>query len=232
MSELEDLLATAHKLRAPGGCPWDAEQTHESLVKYLLEETYELIDAIESGKREDILEELGDVLYQVVFHSDLAASGSLGEPFDIQDVAAKMRDKMVSRHPHVFGDAEELAKFAASTGDEVMLNWDNHKKREKPERESVLDGVAIAMPSLALADKVLGKAEKIGLLEAGAAGPVQVADEEQLGGLLLAIVTSARANGLDSERALRSAVRDLMDDIRKVEVLEASDAGVVGRETD
>jgi len=232
MSQLEDLLATAHQLRAPGGCPWDAEQTHESLVKYLLEETYELIDAIESGKREDILEELGDVLYQVVFHSDLAASGSLGEPFDIQDVAAKMRDKMVSRHPHVFGDAEELAKFAASTGDEVMLNWDNHKKREKPERESVLDGVAIAMPALSLADKVLGKAEKIGLLEAGAAGPIQVDDEEQLGGLLLAIVTSARANGLDSERALRSAVRDLMDDIRKVEVLEASDAGVVGRETE
>jgi XTP/dITP diphosphohydrolase len=232
MSQLEDLLATAHKLRAPGGCPWDAEQTHESLVKYLLEETYELIDAIESGKRDDILEELGDVLYQVVFHSDLAASGSLGEPFDIQDVAAKMRDKMVSRHPHVFGDAEELAKFAASTGDEVMLNWDAHKKREKPERESVLDGVAIAMPALSLADKVLGKAEKIGLLEAGAPGPVQVADEEQLGGLLLAIVTSARANGLDSERALRSAVRDLMDDIRKVEVLEASDAGVIGLETE
>jgi XTP/dITP diphosphohydrolase len=201
-------------------------------VKYLLEETYELIDAIESGKREDILEELGDVLYQVVFHSDLASSGSLGEPFDIQDVAAKMREKMVSRHPHVFGDAEELAKFAASTGDQVMLNWDAHKKREKPERESVLDGVAIAMPALALADKVLGKAEKIGLLEAGAAGPVQVADEEQLGGLLLAIVTAARASGLDSERALRSAVRDLMADIRKVEVLDASDAGVIGLETE
>jgi XTP/dITP diphosphohydrolase len=232
MSQLEDLLATARKLRAPGGCPWDAEQTHESLVKYLLEETYELIDAIESGKRDDILEELGDVLYQVVFHSDLASSGSLGEPFDIQDVAAKMREKMVSRHPHVFGDADQLAKFAASTGDEVMLNWDAHKKREKPERESVLDGVAIAMPALSLADKVLGKAEKIGLLEAGAAGPVQVADEEQLGGLLLAIVTAARANGLDSERALRSAVRDLMDDIRKVEVLDASDAGVIGLETE
>jgi XTP/dITP diphosphohydrolase len=232
MSQLEDLLATARKLRAPGGCPWDAEQTHESLVKYLLEETYELIDAIESGKRDDILEELGDVLYQVVFHSDLASSGSLGEPFDIQDVAAKMREKMVSRHPHVFGDADQLAKFAASTGNEVMLNWDAHKKREKPERESVLDGVAIAMPALSLADKVLGKAEKIGLLEAGAAGPVQVADEEQLGGLLLAIVTAARANGLDSERALRSAVRDLMDDIRKVEVLDASDAGVIGLETE
>jgi len=232
MSNLDDLLATAHQLRAPGGCPWDAEQTHASLVQYLVEECYELVDAIESGNREEILEELGDVLYQVVFHSDLAASGSLGEPFDIQDVAAKMRDKMVSRHPHVFGDADELAKFAAQTGDEVMLNWDNHKKREKPERSSVLDGIASGMPALALANKVLGKAEKIGLLEAGVGGPIQVADESELGGLLLAIVTSARANGLDAERALRFAVRDLMDDIRKAEVLSASDAGVVGQELD
>ena len=232
MSKLDDLLATAHQLRAPGGCPWDAEQTHASLVQYLVEECYELVDAIESGKRDEILEELGDVLYQVVFHSDLAASGSLGEPFDIQDVAAKMRDKMVSRHPHVFGDAEELAKFAASNGDEVMLNWDNHKKLEKPERTSVLDGIASGMPALALANKVLGKAEKIGLLEAGAGGPIQVADESELGGLLLAIVTSARANGLDPERALRFAVRDLMDDIRKTEVLSASDAGVIGLELD
>ncbi len=232
MTNLDDLIATANKLRAPGGCPWDAEQTHASLVQYLIEECYELVDAIEGGKREEILEELGDVLYQVIFHSDLASSGSLGEPFDIQDVAAKMREKMVSRHPHVFGDAEELAKFAASTGDEVMQNWDNHKKREKPERESVLDGIAPGMPALSLANKVLGKAEKIGLLEAGVAGPLQVEDEEQLGGLLLAIVTSARANGLDSERALRFAVRDLMDDIRKAEVLSASDAGVVGQELD
>jgi len=232
MSNLEELIATAHQLRAPGGCPWDAEQTHASLVQYLIEECFELVDAIESGNRDEILEELGDVLYQVVFHSDLASSGSLGEPFDIQDVAAKMRDKMVSRHPHVFGNEEELAEFAAQTGDEVMLNWDNHKKREKPERESVLDGIASGMPALALANKVLGKAEKIGLLEAGVAGPLQVEDEEQLGGLLLAIVTSARANGLDSERALRFAVRDLMDDIRKAEVLSASDAGVVGQELD
>ncbi len=232
MSNLEELIATAHQLRAPGGCPWDAEQTHASLVQYLIEECFELVDAIESGNRDEILEELGDVLYQVVFHSDLASSGSLGEPFDIQDVAAKMREKMVSRHPHVFGNEEELAEFAAQTGDEVMLNWDNHKKREKPERESVLDGIASGMPALALANKVLGKAEKIGLLEAGVAGPLQVEDEEQLGGLLLAIVTSARANGLDSERALRFAVRDLMDDIRKAEVLSASDAGVVGQELD
>jgi XTP/dITP diphosphohydrolase len=232
MTNLDELIATANKLRAPGGCPWDAEQTHESLVQYLVEECYELVDAIEGGNRDEILEELGDVLYQVVFHSDLAATGSLGEPFDIQDVAAKMRDKMISRHPHVFGDEAALAKFAAKTGDEVMQNWDAHKKREKPERSSVLDGIATGMPALALASKVLGKAEKIGLLEEGAAGPLQVEDEDQLGGLLLAIVTSARANGLDAERALRFAVRDLMDDIRKIEVLDASDAGVVGRELD
>jgi XTP/dITP diphosphohydrolase len=87
MTKLDDLIAVAHQLRAPGGCPWDAEQTHTSLTKYLLEETYELIDAIESGNRDEILEELGDVLYQVIFHTDLAATGSLGEAFDIQDVA-------------------------------------------------------------------------------------------------------------------------------------------------
>ena len=232
MTELEKLIETAHVLRAPGGCPWDAEQTHESLVQYLLEETYELIDAIESGKREEVLEELGDVLYQVIFHSDLAATGTLGEPFDIQDVSRKMREKMIARHPHVFGNEEELATYAASNGDEVMVNWDNLKKKEKPERASTLDGIASGMPALALANKVLGKAEKIGLLEAGVGGPLQVEDEEQLGGLLLAIVTAARANGLDSERALRGAVRDLMSDIRKAEVLAASDAGVVGESRD
>lgn len=232
MSELEKLIETAHVLRAPGGCPWDAEQTHESLIQYLLEETYELIDAIESGTRDEVLEELGDVLYQVVFHSDLASTGTLGEPFTIEDVAQKMREKMIARHPHVFGNEEELAQYAAKNGDEVMVNWDNLKKKEKPHRESVLDGIAPAMPALALANKVIGKAEKIGLLEEGLAGPIQVEDEDQLGALLLAIVTSARANGLDSERALRGAVRDLMSDIRKAEVLSASDAGIVGRKAE
>ena len=230
MTELYELIETAHKLRAPGGCPWDAEQTHASLIQYLVEECYELIDAIEAGNRDEVLEELGDVLYQVIFHSDLAATGTLGEPFTIEDVAAKMRDKMISRHPHVFGNAEELEQYAASNGDEVMVNWDNLKKKEKPERESVLDGIAQGMPALALANKVIGKAEKIGLLEEGAQGPLDVASEEELGTLLLAVVSSARARGLDSERALRFAVRDLMSDIRKAEVLDASDAGIIGKE--
>jgi XTP/dITP diphosphohydrolase len=230
MTELDNLIQTAHILRSPGGCPWDAEQTHQSLVQYLLEETYELIDAIESGSREDVLEELGDVLYQVVFHSDLAQSGSLGDTFNIEDVAKKSSDKMRSRHPHVFGTPEELEKYAAKTGDDVMLNWDNHKQKEKPERSSVLDGIPQALPALALANKVIGKAEKIGLLDKDAPAALEFHTEEQLGALLLAITHAARTQGLDAERALRASVRDLSDDIRKAEVLSASDAGVIGVE--
>ncbi|OXE35248.1 MAG: nucleoside triphosphate pyrophosphohydrolase, partial [Phenylobacterium zucineum] len=90
MTKLDELIAVSHQLRAPGGCPWDAEQTHESLIQYLTEETYELIEAIETKDRDAVLEELGDVLYQVIFHSDLASTGTLGEPFDIEDVAQKM----------------------------------------------------------------------------------------------------------------------------------------------
>ena len=227
MTKLDELIAVAHKLRAPGGCPWDAEQTHNSLTKYLLEEAYELIDAIESGNRDEILEELGDVLYQVIFHSDLAATGSLGETFDIQDVAELSAKKMIGRHPHVFGNEEELEKYAAVTGDDVMVNWDDHKKREKPERSSVLDGIPQNMPALALADKVMGKAEKIGLLEADAPGPFTVTSEAELGAILLAMVSSARAAGIDPERALRGAVRELQVEIREVEIADASDAGVI-----
>ena len=228
MTELDNLIQTANTLRSPGGCPWDAEQTHESLVQYLLEETYELIDAIESGNRDEVLEELGDVLYQVVFHSDLASTGSLGEPFDIMAVALRSSEKMKSRHPHVFGTPEELEKYKAETGDDVMLNWDNHKAKEKPERSSVLDGIPKALPALALANKVIGKAEKIGLLDKDAPGALEFNDEDQLGALLLAITHAARSQGLDAERALRAAARDLSDDIRKAEVLSASDAGIIG----
>jgi XTP/dITP diphosphohydrolase len=227
MTKLDELIAVAHKLRQPGGCPWDAEQTHESLTKYLIEEAYELVDAIESGNRDEVLEELGDVLYQVIFHSDLAATGSLGEKFDIQDVAELSAKKMMGRHPHVFGNEEELQKFAATTGEEVMVNWDDHKKKEKPHRESILDGIPQAMPALALADKVLGKAEKIGLLDAEAPGPFSVTSEDELGAILLAIVSSARSAGLESERALRSALKALQVEIREVELADAGDAGVI-----
>jgi XTP/dITP diphosphohydrolase len=228
MTELEYLIETAHTLRNPGGCPWDAEQTHRSLVQYLLEETYELIDAIESGDRDEVIEELGDVLYQVVFHSDLAQTGSLGKPFDIQDVARVSAAKMRGRHPHVFGTPEELEKYAANTGDEVMLNWDAHKQREKPHRESVLDGIPQALTALALASKVIGKAEKIGLLDPNAEASVPLEDEAALGKLLLAVVASARAQGLDAERALREATRELQVEIRAAELDDDLDAGVIG----
>lgn len=228
MQKLESLIQTAHRLRAPGGCPWDAEQTHRSLVQYLLEETYELIDAIESGDRDEVLEELGDVLYQVIFHSDLASNGTLGEPFDLEDVAEYMEQKMISRHPHVFGTAEEQEEYKAATGDDVMQRWDSHKKKEKPGRTSVLDGVPQAMPALALANKVMGKAEKIGLLEPSETPAIPMSDEQELGKLLLAVVSSARSLGLDPERALREATKELQVEIRAAEISSATDAGVVG----
>lgn len=226
MSNLDDLITTAHKLRAPGGCPWDAEQTHESLLTYLIEETHELIDAVQSKDPKAIKEELGDVLYNVIFHADIAEANG---DFNIQDVAKYMEDKMKSRHPHVFGNEEELKEFAAETGEDVMKSWDNHKKKEKPERESVLDGVPLTMPALALANKVIGKAEKLGVLEKGKS-PIKVETDDELGALLLAIVSAARVNGIDPEMALRKATTDLMSDIRKFEILEASDAGVIGEE--
>ncbi|ANF31203.1 nucleoside triphosphate hydrolase [Leifsonia xyli] len=215
-TKLDELVAVMARLRAPGGCPWDADQTHESLVQYLVEETYELIDAIETGDRDELLEELGDVLYQVLFHADIAAH-TPGEDFDIQDVAAHMTAKMVGRHPHVFGDQAAADARHAETADDVVGFWDELKKQEKPGRTSVLDGIPQGMPSLALADKLLGRAEKVGLLDLKEQGGVQVGSEDELGPLLLAIVASAKAQGLDAERALRSTLRDLQDEIRDQE---------------
>lgn len=209
-TRLDELVALMSRLRAPDGCPWDADQTHASLVQYLIEETYELIDAIETGTRDDLLEELGDVLYQVLFHADIAVN-TPGEDFDIQDVAAHMTAKMVGRHPHVFGDRK------AETADDVVGFWEDLKRDEKPHRTSVLDGIPQGMPSLALADKLLGRAQKVGLIDADAAGPIPVTSEDELGPLLLAIVASAKARGLDAERALRTSLRGLQEEIREAE---------------
>ncbi|WP_368499277.1 MazG family protein [Herbiconiux sp. A18JL235] len=210
-SELERLVAVTALLRAPGGCPWDAEQTHESLVRYLTEETHELIDAIEAGSRDELLEELGDVLYQVVFHADIAAH-TPGEEFTIEDVAAHMTAKMVGRHPHVFGDLD------LSTAGDVENAWDSFKAAEKPARTSVLDGVPLGMPALALADKLLGKARKLGVTAPEVPLAAPAADEDELGAQLLSVVGSARARGLDPERALRSALRTLRAEMSAAEV--------------
>jgi XTP/dITP diphosphohydrolase len=204
--KLEELIAVLEHLRAPGGCAWDRDQTHASLVQYLVEETYELVDAIEAGDDAELVEELGDVLYQVIFHSDIAAEEGR---FTLEDVAAHMTAKMVGRHPHVFGDA------VADTPDAVMARWDELKRVEKPGRESVLDGIPQGMPALALAAKLVGRAEKVGLTPV--ATEVVAASEAQLGDELLATVVAARAAGLDAERALRDALRRLQSDIRAAE---------------
>ncbi|HET8779867.1 MAG TPA: MazG nucleotide pyrophosphohydrolase domain-containing protein, partial [Agromyces sp.] len=164
-------------------------------------------------------------LYQVLFHADIAAHTD-GERFDIQDVAAHMTAKMVSRHPHVFGGDR-----TAETADDVVSFWDELKADEKPHRTSVLDGIPRGMPALALAQKVLGKAAKVGVAvdavpDAAAPavpGTASPSTEEELGRTLLALVASARAQGLDAERALRHAVRGLEDDVRAAE--SASTAG-------
>lgn len=202
---LDELIATLERLRAPGGCAWDREQTHASLVQYLVEETYELVEAIEAADDAELVEELGDVLYQVLFHADIAAEEGR---FTLEDVAAHMTAKMVGRHPHVFGDA------VADTADAVMASWDRLKAVEKPGRTSVLDGIPSAMPALALADKLLGRAAKVGVHRDAVA---IAATEEQLGADLLAIVAAARERGLDAERALRGALRGLQADIRGAE---------------
>ena len=207
--ELDELIAVLEKLRAPGGCVWDREQTHASLVQYLVEETFELVDAIEEGDRaggkDELIEELGDVLYQVIFHADIAAEA--GE-FTLEDVAAHMRQKMVARHPHVFGDV------TASTPDEVVATWEKVKAVEKAHRTSVLEGIPQGMPSLALADKTLGRAAKVGVVREAAVIP---ATEKELGDQLLAMVVAAKAAGLDAERALRGALRELQTDVGAAE---------------
>ena len=209
LSGLVDIVA---RLRAPGGCPWDAEQTHESLVQYLVEESYELIDAIEAGNRDELIEELGDVLYQVLFHSDIAAH-TPGEDFTVDDVADHMIAKMVGRHPHVFGDGR------AETADDVVAVWEDLKRVEKPERSSVLDGVPQAMPALALGQKLLGKAEKAGVLRAA---PESLAaslptSEAELGETLMQLTVLARSKGWDAERAMRSQIRELQARVRAAE---------------
>ncbi|HHW50949.1 MAG TPA: MazG family protein [Pseudoclavibacter sp.] len=218
-SPLDELIETMRILLDEGGCPWDREQTHESLAKYLIEESAELVDAIEEGTAKDVKEELGDVLYQLLFHAQIAANA--GEGYDIQDVAAATNEKMRRRHPHVFGDDP------AHTNEEIEAMWARVKAQEKAERTSVLDGVPMNLPALALADKVIGRAASLGLVPGGAEAGIPLESEEQLGGLLLAIVASARAQGLEAERALRRTVKALAGEVRQAE-WQASDAGVVG----
>ncbi len=204
---LLELVAVMDRLRSPGGCPWDAEQTHSSLLKYLIEETYETVEAVESGDRAHLREELGDLLLQVVFHARIAAEHP-DDPFDLDDVAAGIAAKLVSRHPHVFGDSP------ATTVAEVEANWEVLKAAEKG-RTSAMDGVPLAQPALALADKLLSRVSKAPLIV-----PTPAADlpaDADVGDALFALVVTARARGLDAEAELRAACRRFSATVRELE---------------
>jgi len=210
-ARLLDLVTVMDRLRV--SCPWDREQTHRSLAKYLLEESYETLEAIDTGDYVHLREELGDLLLQVYFHARIAAE-SEPDGFTIDDVAGGIVDKLVHRHPHVFAGVE------VADADEVEANWETLKSAEKG-RASVLEGVPLALPALALADKVLGRAAKVGV-EPGPQVETEplvelAAAPSSLGDRLLRLVVEARAAGLDAEQELRDAVRRLADAVRAAE---------------
>jgi XTP/dITP diphosphohydrolase len=201
-ARLTDLVRVMDRLRRE--CPWDSQQTHRTLATYLLEEAYETLEAIETGDREHLREELGDLLLQVMFHSRIAEEDP-SEPWSVDDVAGDIVEKLIRRHPHVFADVD--AADAAA----VEANWETIKAAEK-QRTSVLEGIPQTLPALALADKVLSRAARLDL----DLGPSSD-DGDQLGAELLDLVRRARAAGVDAEQALRDAVRDLADHIRTAE---------------
>ncbi|WEK62871.1 MAG: MazG family protein [Candidatus Microbacterium colombiense] len=190
-------------------CVWSQRITHRDLVPYLIEESHEVIDAVESGTRADLREELGDLLWQVLFHSAIAAQDP-DDPFDIDDVARTVTEKMVRRHPHVF--AGEVAR----TPEEVLVHWNAAKAAEKRTRRSVLDGVPRGMPALALAQKLAGRASGVGVVSESTSATAP-RTEEELGDALLALVEQARRQGWDAERALRERLRRVEDDVRTAE---------------
>jgi MazG family protein len=213
-STLVRLVSVMRRLLAPGGCPWDREQTLETLRKYVLEEACEVIDAIDSGDREALREELGDLLLQVVFQAELLRTEGR---FAIDDVISSIVEKLVSRHPHVFGDVK------AGTSDEVLTNWERLKAKEKKGR-GVLEGVPRSLPALVRAQRIGEKVSRVGFdwadahgsmekvheelgeLERAIAGGAPKEQEEELGDLLFAIVNLARHLDLDAESALRGTI--------------------------
>jgi len=206
-SQLQRLVEVMDTLRSPGGCPWDAEQTHESLIKYLLEESYEFIDAVESGNRIDMREELGDVLLQVYFHARMAQDHAT-DPFSIEDVAQGIADKLIRRHPHVFVGVD------VRDSQEVLENWEEIKKKEKG-RTSPVDGVAMSQPALPLIEKLLYRAEKykVEVISPEFVGLDGVADETSVGQALHAVIAWAHANGIDAEAALRKEAMRLSNQL-------------------
>jgi len=209
-SELKRLVEVMDRLRSPGGCAWDAEQTHESLIKYLLEESYEFIDAIETDDRAGMREELGDVLLQVYFHSRIAQDHPT-DPFSIEDVARAIADKLISRHPHVFEN------LAVSGTEEIIENWEAIKAREKG-RTSAIDGIAMAQPALPLVAKIFYRAEKYKVdLDVPQFESEQEVNEKSVGEALASVIGWAHENGIDPENALRAQAREMIRQIQAAE---------------
>lgn len=225
IDRLREIMAA---LRAPNGCPWDREQTHASIKPQLLEECYEVLEAIDSGDPKHLREELGDVLLHVVFHAQL--SSEAGE-FTFDDVAAGISDKLVRRHPHVFGDVN------APDTKTVLTNWEAIKKQEKPERTGPFDGIPKALPALMRATEVSKKAAKVGFDWPDAAGAMAKVHEEieelrvdahnreraaeELGDLLFAVVNLSRHLKLDAEQCLADATRKFQARYEKMVALLA-----------
>ncbi len=199
-ARLLDLIQVMDRIRAE--CPWSSQQTHKGLAKYGIEEAYELVEAIEEGDRDELREELGDVLLQVVFHARIAEDDP-ETPFSIDDVAAGIVTKLIHRHPHVFGDA------TATTPEEVKAHWLRTKAVEK-QRESVTDGVPLGQPGLALAAKLSSRARTAGLA-------VPIPPGGDIGYELLTLAAQAESQGIDPEAALRAAARAYRDAIRVAE---------------
>jgi XTP/dITP diphosphohydrolase len=207
---LLDAVAVMDRLRSPGGCPWDAEQTHESLLQYLVEECYELYQAIEDGDRDAIREELGDVLLQVLFHARVAAEHD-ARPFTIDDVAGDLVAKLVGRHPHVFAGSEQI-----DTAERQERRWEELKRAEK-QRGSSVDGVPLGQPAVALAAKLTSRTARAhlptDLLPAGAS----------VGEQLFALAAKAKLAGVDPEAELRTAARRFADRVRAAEQAAVAD---------
>ena len=222
-----DLVEVMDRLRSPGGCPWDAEQTHASLLPYAIEEVFEVVEAVETGDRAALREELGDLLLQVVFQARVAQEHPT-EPFGLDEVAAGIAAKLRHRHPHVFGDVE------VADAEDVHRRWELIKKAEKA-RESALDGIPPGMPALARAEKVIGRARRAGLpvaetvaevvadvvADTGPAQRSEVPVEARLRAERLALALRAQEAGVDAEAVLRGAVRDLEGALRAAEAAAA-----------
>jgi XTP/dITP diphosphohydrolase len=203
-SNLERAVEVMDRLRSPGGCPWDAAQTHESLTRYLLEETYEVLEAIEAGDVALLREELGDLLLQVLFHARIAQELPPDTRFSVEDVAADLVAKLIRRHPHVF-EGQPVASAEA-----LRETWERQKITEKG-RTSAVDGVPLAQPALALADKLVSRASRAGLAD------VSAESGDEIGERLLAVVRDASAAGIDPESALRRTARAYRVAIRAAE---------------